>query len=204
MPFQRNPKPILNNPIIENHSKIIEKELKSPLKAFLPINKANSVEIEPKLEESSPIVQNRNIRVITKHSIIPFKDIKPVTEVKDLKIIEENHSENKNIEKNKPVNDAKSTVIDIKNQKRLSDIGLGAEELGKLILKMNAEKKKEKEDNEETKDNYTSKRMSESGTSAYGQKGQNDYNGHVEASTPIKNLDENFSMSPQKVNNNYK
>ena len=61
----------------------------------------------------------------------------------------ENNEKKLNNEENK------SPTYDIKKQKRLSDVGLGADEINKLISKMNAEKKKD--EIEESKENKNKK-----------------------------------------------
>lgn len=165
-------------------------KMESPSKSMnTPMHKPSLDENGVQYEETSPIVQNRNVRVITKHSIIPFKETKPYTEIKDLKTIDED------VKNNERTNDDVN-----KKNKRLSDIGLGADELNKLISKLNVDKKKD--DQEETKDNK-SKKMSESGVMVFGSKqneGHNPENGSV---SPLKSSNiltyESNSMSPQKV-----
>ena len=164
----------------------------------------------PTEDSTSPIVQNRNIRVITKHSIIPFKETKPMTEIKDLKVIEENFIDTKNEinEKTNKTHDDnnKSPGIDVKKNKRLSDVGLGAEELNKLMSKMNTEKKKD--DNEEVKDSAKDEKkqkMIGSGTLTFNSSSStnNNHNSNYnEISSPVKGStmnNDNISMSPQKV-----
>lgn len=117
-----------------------------------PNNKPSTFEVDSKNEEQSPLVQNRNVRVITKHSIIPFKETKPSIETNDLKTIEESYPDLK-----KPNEENKNEILDMKKTKRLSDVGLGAEELNKLIIKLNVEKKKDDLKEEEHKEIINSK-----------------------------------------------
>ena len=165
-------------------------------------------------EESSPIVQNRNVRVITKHSIIPFKSTQqPANE---LKTIEENPSNNQNQSNNNTYgsnsgnNNGGSTNneggfnIDMKKNKRLSDVGLGQEEINKLITKLGVDKnEKKKEEGEETKDNRT-KNMTNSGVMVFGGRNSIDHSQENGSVSPMKNsaVIQNYdasTMSPMKV-----
>lgn len=108
----------------------------------------------------------------------------------------ENNEKKLNNEENK------SPTYDIKKQKRLSDVGLGADEINKLISKMNAEKKKD--EIEESKENKN-KKMSESGIMSFSSGGtlkNNEYFGSHESS-PMKqsniNNNSNALDSPLRV-----
>lgn len=92
----------------------------------------------------------------------------------------------------------------MKKNKRLSDVGLGQEEINKLISKLGVDKNEKKKDEvEETKDNRT-KNMTNSGVMVFGGKNNADHSQENGSVSPLKNsaVMQNYdasSMSPLKV-----
>ena len=91
----------------------------------------------------------------------------------------------------------------MKKNKRLSDVGLGQEEINKLITKLGVDKnEKKKEEPEETKDGRT-KNMTNSGVMVFGGKNSMDHSQENGSVSPLKNsaVMQNYdaTMSPMKV-----